>query len=71
MNKKNRNREYCDSCHRGGGLGAWVKKVKGFRSTNWLSRNSHGDVKQSVGNIVNNILKLCMVSGTRFIEMFT
>ena len=38
------------------GLGAWVKKVKGFRSTDWLLQNSHRDVKYSTGNIVNNIL---------------
>ena len=33
-----------------------MKKVKELRSTNWLSQNSHGDVKYSIGNIVNNIL---------------
>ena len=40
-----------------------MKKVKGLKSTNWLSQNSHGDVKYSIGNTVNNILILCMVSG--------
>ena len=33
-----------------------MKKVKGLRSTNWQLQNSHGDVKHSIGNIVNNIL---------------
>ena len=33
-----------------------MKKVKGLRSTNWLLRHSHGDVKYSLENIVNNIL---------------
>ena len=38
------------------GLGGWVTKVKGLRSTSLLLQNSHGDVKYSIGNIVNNIL---------------
>ena len=33
-----------------------MEKVKGLRSTNWLLQNSHGDVKHSVENIVNNII---------------
>ena len=33
-----------------------IKKLKGLRSTNWLLKNSHGDVQYSIGNIVNNIL---------------
>ena len=41
---------------RGKGLGRRVKKVKGLRSTNWLLKNSHGDIKCSIGTIVNNIL---------------
>ena len=36
-------------------LREWLKKVKGLRSTNWLLQNSHGIVKSSIGNIVNNI----------------
>ena len=28
-------REQTDSCQTGEGLGGWVKKVKGFRITNW------------------------------------
>ena len=39
----------------GGWLEGWVKKVKELRSTNWLLQNSHGDVKYSIGNIVNTI----------------
>ena len=34
------------------GKGGGVKKC----NTNWLLRNSHGDVKYSIRNIVNNIL---------------
>ena len=30
-----RSRERLGGCQVGGGLGAWVKKVKGWRSTNW------------------------------------
>ena len=30
-----RYREHFDGCPKGGGLGKWVKKVKGLRSTNW------------------------------------
>ena len=40
----------------GGGLGGWVEKVKGLKSTNSLLQNSHEDVKYSIANIVNNIL---------------
>ena len=29
-------------------------KVKELRTTNWLLQNTHGDVKNSIGNIVNN-----------------
>ena len=32
----------------------WVKKVKGLRSTSWWLQNSHGNVKYSAGNRVNN-----------------
>ena len=37
QNKKKtyRYREHFDGCQMGEGLGGWVKKVKGFRSTNW------------------------------------
>ena len=28
-------RECFDGCHMGRGLGGWVKKEKGLRSTNW------------------------------------
>lgn len=39
----------------GGDLGGGVRKVKGLRSTGWWwLPKSHGDVKNSVGNIVSN-----------------
>ena len=38
------------------GVGDWVETGKGLRSTNWLLQSSHGDVKYSIGNIINNIL---------------
>ena len=34
----------------------WVKKGKACRNTNWQLQNSHGDVKYSIENIVNNIV---------------
>ena len=43
-----------DGCQREGGWEAgW--KGEGLRSTNWYLQNSPGDVKYSIGNIVNNI----------------
>ena len=30
--------------------------MKGLESTNWKLQNSHGDVKYSTGNTVNNIV---------------
>ena len=39
-----------------------MKKVKELRSANWLLQNSHGDVKYSIGNIVNTILITIMLS---------
>ena len=59
----------------GRGLGGWVKNVKGLRSTNWQSQNSHGDVKYSLGKRVNNIvITLCgarrvlEISGDHFVK---
>ena len=43
-------------CQRGGELGDWIRKVKGLRSINRFLQNSHGDVKYSIGNIVNSIV---------------
>ena len=47
-----RYREHVDSCQiggvRGGGIGDWVKRVKGLQRTNWQLQNSHGDVKYSI-----------------------
>ena len=54
--KTHRYREKTDACQKGKGLGGWVKKVKELRSTNWQLQNSHGDIKDSIGDIVNNIL---------------
>ena len=39
------------------GWGTRVEKVKGLGSTNWLLQNSPGDVKYSIGNIGNNIVR--------------
>lgn len=36
------------------GGGSWMKKVKGLRSTNQQLQNSHGGVKCSIVNIVND-----------------
>ena len=38
------------------GVRRWVETVKGLRSTNWLLQNSHGNVKYSIGDTVNNIV---------------
>ena len=35
-------------------VGGWVKKMIGLGCTNWQLQNSHGDVKYSIGNIVDN-----------------
>ena len=49
-----------------------MKKVKGLRSTNWQLQNSHGDVKYSIGNIVNNVvITMNDVSGTRLMGGIT
>ena len=34
---------------RGEGLGGWVRKVTGLKSTGWQSQNSHGDVSTAQG----------------------
>ena len=47
------------------GLEGWVKMITGLRSTNWSLQNSHGDVKYSIGNIVNNIV--ITVYGVRWV----
>lgn len=49
-------RHQIDDCQMGGGLGVWVKNVKGPRSTNWQLQNSHSDVKFSLGNTVSNVV---------------
>ena len=54
--QNHRYRECFDSGQMAWGLGRWVKKVKGLRSTNWQLQNSQGDVKYCIENIVNNIV---------------
>ena len=51
----------------------WVKKVEELRSTNWWLQNSHGDVKYSIGDIVDNILTTMYgyQMGPRFIGVIT
>lgn len=45
------------------GVGVGVSKEKGLGNTNWLSQSHHGDVKQSVVNIVNYMV----VTGARWV----
>ena len=58
MNGQNRNR-LTDTGNRlmvARAEGGWgVKTVKGLSTSGWL-QNSHGDVKYSTGNTVNNIV---------------
>ena len=49
-----RYREHFDGCQRGGGLEGWMQKVKGLKCTNGWLPNSHKDVKDSIGNPVND-----------------
>ena len=48
-----------------------MKKVQELGSTNRVVQNSHGDVKYSVGNIVNILVTVHGVMGMRFIRMIT
>ena len=43
-----------------------MKKVKGLRNINWMLHGSRGDVENSIGNIVNNIL--IAVCGVRWVQ---
>ena len=43
-----------------------MKKVKGLRRTIWLLQNSHGDIKYSIGNIVNSML--ITMHGVRWVQ---
>ena len=58
-------REPTAGCYRGGVLGGWVVEVKGLRNINWQLQNSHGDVKYSIGNTVNNVITKCSVRWVR------
>ena len=42
--------EHFDGCQMGVGYGRMGEEVRGLRSTNRQSQNSHGDVKYSIGN---------------------
>ena len=44
-----------------------VKKGKGLVSTNWRLRNSHRDVKYSIGNVRHNVIT---VRGVRWVLVF-
>ena len=59
-------REHFGGCQMGVGLGGWVNKVQGLRSTNLLLQNSHVAVKYRTGNRVNNIV--ITMSGVRWVQ---
>lgn len=40
------------------GFGGQVKKAKGLRNTNLYFQNSHGDVKYSLRNIINDVITI-------------
>ena len=44
-----------------------MKKGKGLVSTNWRLRNSHRDVKYSIGNVRHNVIT---VRGVRWVLVF-
>ena len=50
--KQTQNQRATDGCHMEGGLGGWVERGQGLRSTTWRLQNSHGDVKYSIGKVV-------------------
>lgn len=51
-NKPIDNKERTDDHQMAGGLGEWVKKVKGIKKVqNDSYKNSYGGVKYSIGNI--------------------
>ena len=52
----------------GGECGEMGKKGKALRNSNWLLQNSHGDVKYSIENIVNN--SLITMYGVRWCEIY-
>ena len=45
-----------------------MKKVKGLTTTTWYLQNSHGDVKYSMTNIVNNRV-ISMYAARRELEI--
>ena len=54
---------------RGVGLGRWVKKLKGLRSTIWFLQEGRGDVECSIGYMVNCIL--VAMCGVRWVWDFS
>ena len=50
----------------GGGCGGIGEGMRVLRSTNQQLQNSHGDVKYSIGNTVNNIL--ITMYGVRWVQ---
>ena len=59
MNKQNRDKltaKNTGGCQMGGGLGSWVEKVKALRHTNQQLQSHHRDVRDSIGNIVDNMV---------------
>lgn len=47
----------------GGQFGELGERVEGLKSTNRCLQNSHGDVKYSIENIVNNMVTTTHGSG--------
>ena len=49
------------------GIGRLSEKVRSLRSIDWQLQNSHGDVKYSMGNIVNNTV-ITMYGASKILE---
>ena len=74
--KQNRNRfidiENIFGRQIGGGVEPRGEKVMGLNSMNWSLQNTHGDIKYSIENTVNNILiTVWCHMGTRLIGIIT
>ena len=69
LKQAHRFREQTDGCQKEGGLGVWVRKVKGLKRTNWWLQNSLRSVKYGIGNIfTSTVLTLCGVGQARKIS---